>query len=293
MINNYFGLFFKEIKYGAHITALIGPSLLLVMTLLLNVEINFYALLLSYIIPLIVYSFNYHSELDKDIFTDREKVEYLEKRKKISIYLLTLLITLLIALMVMISSIQLMFFMAVIIFGGITYTYFFKALTRKIIGFKSIYATTLWAWYGTFFIVILYSIQPDLLIFCMFVFMFLRLFGNAIFFDIKDIESDKKSSLLTIPIVAGTDNSIRAINWINALSIIVLIVGIVTEILPLYAISLILFSAYSYYYANSGATADKRHLLNNTYVLADAEFLLWPLVLALSKAIFYSAGLTS
>lgn len=282
---NIYTLFLKELKYGAHITALIGPSLMLVMIILTNTEINLLALILAYIIPLIVYSYNYQSEMDDDLTTNSEKVEYLKNRKKKFPYLIHFYCIIAVILIAVMANINILMFLFIIVTGGILYTLIFKILTRYIVGFKSIYTTALWAYYSTFFIIFLYSMKVNLFTLFIFIFMFLKLFSNAIFFDIKDMQSDKNNGLKTIPIILGKEKTITIINIINVTSIILLIVGIYIGVFPTYTIALSIFFLYTYYYSNRGKNADQQQLLNYTYVMADAEYFFWPIVLIISKIV--------
>jgi 4-hydroxybenzoate polyprenyltransferase len=288
MISNIYSVIKKEIVYGGHITALIGPSLLISMLILFNKEINIYAIIISYLIPLIVYSFNYQQEFKNDIITNPDKVEYLQSKNKIFPYLMLFYIGLSILILILLNNINILFFMLIIFTGGILYTIIFKVLTRNIPGFKSIYATFIWAYYGTFFAVFLYSLNFNYLIIIIFLFMFLKLFANAIFFDVKDIEADKNEGLKTIPIILGKNRTMTFINIINVISLILLLIGIITGELPIYSIVLALFFFYTYFYSNNGIKADIKTLLKYTYILADAEFFFWPIVLLISKIVYYN-----
>lgn len=276
----------NEIKYGAHITALIGPSLMIVISILKDLQLNVYALALSYIIPLIVYTYDYQIARNKDVSTNKEKHEYLNIKNKVFPIIIIAYIAISIVLIMAIGNNKILLFILIIIIGGILYTTIFKVLTRYIPGFKSIYATGLWTYFGTFFCVFLYSMAIDLFIIFILIFMFIKLFANSIFFDIKDIESDGENKLKTIPIILGKDKTIKFINFINILSLITLIVGIWIGALPIYAIALSVFFIYTYYYSNKGRNSDKSQLLKHTYITADAEYFFWPIVLIISKIIY-------
>ena len=71
----------NEFIYGAHYLSLGYPALFLSLIILLDLPINYIVLIVTYLIPLIIYSFNYQKELDKDVITNPEKVKYLKKRK--------------------------------------------------------------------------------------------------------------------------------------------------------------------------------------------------------------------
>jgi len=289
MINSFnrpFNRIRNEIIYGGHIISLDSPAFLLTIIILQDLPINIMGLIIAYLITLIVYSYNYQSELDTDILSDPQRVDFLGKRKKIYPILLCMDITLLIILSLMLFNYGFFIFALIILAGGILYTIVFKVLTRYIPIFKSIYSTAIWAYSGAFFWLFFYSLQLSYFYFFMLIFIFMRMFVNIAFFDIKDIDSDKEENLKTLPIIFGKKNAIKVLNAINLLSIILLIIFIYLNIIPFYAISLSLFFLYEYYYLKKSENADKKSLLTNTYVIADAEFIFWPIILILSKIIY-------
>ena len=59
-----------EITYGGYLSALGSPCLIISTSLILNIKIDIPILLISYLLPLIVYSFDYYKDIDKDIKND-------------------------------------------------------------------------------------------------------------------------------------------------------------------------------------------------------------------------------
>lgn len=282
---NHISWLTKELIYGAHLTALISPAFIITVSTLQNIKINYISLIIAYLIPLIVYSYNYQKELDNDAITDPDKVNYLRKKEKVFSLILGLYIALLIILTIVSANYGFFVFMIIILTGGILYTIVFKVLTKTIPGFKSIYVTMIWAYAGTFYVVFLNSLEFTTFYVIIFLFIFLKMLINVVFFDIKDINRDRMEQLKTLPILIGKLNTITLLNILNILALILLIYSIYINILPLYASSLSLFFIYTLYYVNKGKSASEKELLKYTYVLADAEFVLWPVVLIIGKII--------
>jgi 4-hydroxybenzoate polyprenyltransferase len=289
-IKNILRNLWDEFVYGAHLTALASAALVLSVIILLNIEINLLAIITAYLTTFIVYSFNYLKELDDDILTDPSKVSFLNQRINKYKFIISAYIILDIVLLLLSFSIYgnfgFIIFILILLSGGILYTIVFKVLTKYIPGFKSIYCTGLWAYAGTFYVTFFYSETFSLFYGFMFIFMFMKLLINAIFFDIKDMNSDKKNGLKTIPILLGKSRTILLLTVFNILSLIILFYSVYANYIPTYGISLAIFSIYTEYYLLKGLTSDQKDIVKYTYVMADAEFIFWPLVIFIGKILF-------
>lgn len=75
-----------EIVYGGYLAALGSPCLIISTCLILNINIDIPILLISYLLPLIIYSYDYYKDIDKDIKNNSERAIFL-KKKPINIHL--------------------------------------------------------------------------------------------------------------------------------------------------------------------------------------------------------------
>lgn len=173
-----------------------------------------------------------------------------------------------------------------IIIGGILYTVAFKGVTRKIPFFKNIYTALTWSMGGTFFIIFYYSLDITASFLLIFVFIFLRVLINIIFFDLKDIEADSKQSLKTLPAILGKRNSINFLYILNLFSFLPLWVGIYFKLLPVFSFMLIIFYFYDFYYIKKSEKLEGEDLHNISHKMADSEFVLWPVLLMFSRIVF-------
>mgnify|MGYP000052318336 CR=1 FL=1 len=80
----------------------------------------------------------------------------------------------------------------------------------------------------------------------LFLFVFLRWIINTAFFDVKDIEADKKDNLKTFPVVLGNKNFLRFIHILNLFSFSPIIIGVYFDTLPSFTLALCLFYFYSF-----------------------------------------------
>ncbi|WP_424357409.1 UbiA family prenyltransferase [Methanocella sp. MCL-LM] len=275
--------FRNEVIYGGHITALIGPSFVLISIIILELPLNYTSLMVAYLIPLLVYSYNYQKELEIDKLTNSDKTRYLSDRNRVFPYLFYTYLILTIVLSVLINSLSFIIFLAIIFTGGILYTIIFKRLASIVPAFKNVFSTAVWAYSGTFFNIFLYSLTLDVMFIFLFVFIYLKIFINNVFFDIKDMATDKQEGLMTIPIMIGKKNTYYLLSLLNVISLIILIYSVYTSIVPLYTISLGVFSLYTQYYLIKGNSTAGKDLLKYTYIISDAEFILWPIALFIGK----------
>lgn len=280
---NIFRQFYNEFIYGAHLTALIGPSIIIIPIVFLDLPVNTIALLIAYLIPLIVYSYDYQKEIDKDAQTNSEKSKYLYKRKRVFPLIFSIYLFLTIILITTIFDINFFIFLLIVLTGGILYTTIFKRLSKNIPAFKNIYTTAIWAYFGTFFVIFLYKIFPNSLLLVLFIFTYLKILINNVFFDIKDISADKNEGLKTLPIILGKANTIYLLSALNVIALLILLCSVYFEVVPFFGISLSLFFFYTQYYLIKGLTVENKMLLNYTYIISEAEFGLWPIVLIISK----------
>ena len=277
----------NEFIFGGYLTSLGLPAFVLSVSILLNSSIDWPVLAIAYLTPLIVYSYNYYGELERDLATNPERAMYL--RKKVSLYpfILGAYFLLLGLLLVEFANPVMIIFVLILLFCGIFYTLLFKDMTKDIPGFKGVYIASVWALAGAFIFNFHYQLSWGLFSVLIFLFIFLRGIINVTFFDIKDIASDAAHGLKTLPVLLGRERTLAFLHLLNVLAFIPLVVGVYLGIIPLYGLSLLVFYFYDLYYLKKAGTINKKDLRVLSYTLADAEFILWPLMLIIGRAIFF------
>lgn len=275
----------NEITYGGYFAALCSPAFVLFTASLMNIKVDLPILVISYILPLIVYSYDYYKDIDKDIQENSKRASFLKKKAKKYPYVLSFYLILLISLLIMFFNFNLIIFIILLITTGILYNIAFKDLTKKIPLFKNIYTALTWALGGTFFPIIYYSLNISPLITIVFLVIFIRCLNNIIFFDLKDIENDKKQKLKTLPVILGKNTTIKFLHSLNIISLILIVLGVYFKAIPSFAISLMFLGIYSFYYITKAEKKNKRELETLSHTLADFEFIIWPLILIIAKII--------
>lgn len=277
--------FKKEIIYGGYIPALVGPALVITTSILTKTDLTLSILLISYLIPLMVYSYDYYKDMDKDQDTNAERAKYFNKKSNIYPYILLSYLLFLIILLIF-SNWTMIWFILMLILVGILYTLGLKKFTQKIPAFKNLYTILIWSLAGTFSIPFFNSLQINLTYLLIFLFFYLKMLPNTIFFDLKDIKSDRKEGLKTIPVILGKEKTLKFLKLLNLISFIPVFVGIYLKILPVFTIIMLTFLFYSYYYLDKTGKIPDKEMKMDSYILADVEFILWPFILILGSFLF-------
>ncbi len=269
--------------YNAHLISLGAVGIAATFLLLINESILIFPLLIIYLLTLISLLHDRLKEREVDYLTNPERTKKLEKYFKnanIIIFASFCLIFAILFLNKREDSLIFIIFLFLLIF---LYTKFFKKLTRKIIGFKNIYFSLIVAFLLIFISLYYFYNFLNFTFLIIFLFVFLRMYVNTVFLDIKDIESDKKHNLKTFPIVFGPQKTIFFLKIITLISGLLIIFGVVLKIIPIHSLMLLFVVPYAFYYFEKSKKKENFYLVN--YVLADAEFILWPISIIIGKII--------
>lgn len=266
--------------------ALGSPCLIISTCLILNIHLDIPILLISYLLPLIVYSYDYYKDIDEDIKNNSERAIFLKKKAKNYPYLFSFYIILLLSLLILYANINLIIFITAIIMGGFVYNFLLKELTKKIPAFKNIFTATTWALGGAFFPLLYDSLDMNISFLIIFSVIFLRCVINVIFFDFKDIDNDKLNGLKTLPVIFGKRTTINILKAINIIAFIPLILGIYLDIINITGLFLLIFLFFGYFYISKANSNSSNELESSAHTLADSEFILWALLLIVISFIF-------
>ncbi len=277
---------FNEFVYGGHLPSL-GCALGFMgsIMIILDLPLAWQPILILYLISQIIYTYNHFKELKDDADTNPERVKYLEKRVRYFPLILFSYALLLLGTIIIFTNWQIFLYIAILVLGGILYTVYLKKLTSKIICFKNLYISFSWA-LAVFIPFLYYSLSFKYFFLFFFFFVFFRVILNTIFFDIKDIEEDKKKNLKTLPAITGKRKSLRVLHIINLISFIPIIIGILIEKVPFFVIILVLLYFYSFYYLLEAQKLSSERIRRFSYIMVDGEYYFWPLLLLIAKSIF-------
>ncbi len=272
-----------ELVHGGHVAALVLPSIVIAIALARNDPLNLPILAISYLGPLIVYSYNYYGELEKDRLTMPDRTSYLEKKAKAYPVLISAYVGLMAAAVVLYQGDiwKLGIIVGILLAAGILYTLCLKRLTRYVPGFKTYFVTGEWALAAVLMYATYANDAPATLLLAAFCFVFLRVLINVIFSDLKDIRSDSNDGLKTIPVVLGWNGTIRLLYLLNLASPLPLVISALAGWVPGIVLVLIVFIMYDFYYLRHAKISGEASMKLKDYAFADYEFILWPWAIAI------------
>lgn len=275
---------FRRFVYGAHLFSLSNLAIVLTVVLLLGLQFDIVILLIPYLITQVIYSYNHRRELVYDLSSNPERTEFVAGKPHTAVLQLNIYIGLLVFFLLL-SNVSTILLSIFILFGGIAYTEFFKEfVSKKITGLKSVYTCIFWSAL-IFFIPSFYMVEITLFFLYFGTFLFIRGMTNTAFTDIKDIESDKERGLKTYAVKFGKSGVIKFLSILNLISLIPLFIGVYLGAIPLYGLVLGFFVFYSMYYLYRGSKIEGKELRSLSYVIVDGEYILWPIILVITKLI--------
>jgi 4-hydroxybenzoate polyprenyltransferase len=170
----------------------------------LNVSMNITLLLAVFLSTFSVYSLNRLTDMEEDSVNIPERGAYIQGKEKILLIycVLSYLVALILGWLVNPGTVIVLLFPLIIgIFYSIEVSHKVPRF-KNIPGMKNIIVTLSWT-VGAVFIPLVCKYPGILDTAMLFFFFFIKLFINAISFDIRDIEGDKKNGVKTIPVLLG------------------------------------------------------------------------------------------
>jgi len=280
-VDKFFKFAKNEFIYGGHLPAWGAVSLVLTSIFLLSIEISWVLLAVAYLIFYIIYAYDKLRDLESDFLTNQDRTEHTKKVIRYLPLIIGLSIGAVAILLINSNHFAVAILGFLLVISGLLYTEYLKTLTRKIIGFKTFYVSFVWSMLPVL-VILFYDLSVDASFLVVFGFIFLRAIVNTVFFDIKDIESDKIHGLKTIPVVLGKKNSLLFIHIVNLISFSPLVYGVYYKLLPSFSLSLLIFYFYSFYYLRL-AKNPNTNIQKLSYIMVDGESLFWPFVLLLFR----------
>ena len=271
----------NEFIHGGHLIALSASAIALSAMILIDMLIRWEFLLIIYLGTYCIYNYDHYFGLDADLPNNSDRVSHLKKYHKLIPIIIVVYGIIFFFLLAWFGDLKSLLFGGLLLLSGLFYTSKVKKMTSKIVGFKNFYTAL------SFSLLIIFtgvycSYPLNYSLFLLFLFVLLRLFIDTSFCDIKDIESDRKQNLLTLPIYLGEQRFLFILHIINFLSFVLIFIGILMNILPLFSVFLFFFYIYCAYYLYKSKRHDVDiHFISN--VIVDGEQMLWPLILILGK----------
>ncbi|RLI96040.1 MAG: hypothetical protein DRP00_05940 [Candidatus Aenigmatarchaeota archaeon] len=244
----------NEFIYGGHFTAFTITLFPVSVSILIGTPLDFKWIFPVYLGCYGAYLFNRFEELGEDIRTNPERSKYLESRRaNLPFYIVSSIALMFIIPIILQDYTTLSFFLLLTVLS-LAYSTHLKNLTKKVPCFKNFYLALM---FTLLCLLPFFKYQKplsDSSIFLLF-FIFSRIFVNSAFSDFKDIESDKKKELLTLPVMTP-GKARKILSSITIFSFLILSLGILMKLVPTYFFSLSLVTIYSLIYLNISTTQE-------------------------------------
>ncbi len=279
-----FDFIWDEIVHGGHWGSLSAPAVVLSSMYIIG-DIRWELLVIAYLAIQAIYTYNHYKEIEKDELSNAPRVKHLRRYIEYLPLITACYGIGFFSLLFYFANRLALYFGSFLFLLGILFTHGGKHVTASIPVFKTVYASLCWGMI-IIFVAIYCNYSLDLRIFLLFVFVFLRFTVDTIFFDIKDVEADKRHGLLTMPVIfENKAKCLKFLHTVNFLSVLPIVVGVVFDIFPVFTISLTLTVIYAFIYLEKSKQKDA-DILSISYILVDGEYVFWPFYLLVGKIFF-------
>jgi len=279
-------LIVDEFLYGGHLQSLGAASIVFVSVTFLSIKISWDVLFITYLIFYSFYLYNRYKEIDIDYQTNKKRTEHIRIYFKKIPVLLTVITALIFVGLIHFSNYRALLFVMMLLFLGFLYSLVSKKITRVIPFFKNFYVSAFFSVIVFFpFIYYSYSLSSFSIksAFLLAGFVYLKAFLIQIFLDIKDIKTDQKEKLITLPVLIKKKGAINflligyiVLGTIISISLLMIFSYVSLKIILFFTLVL-LFDLYSI------------NLIKNSnyfgYLLGSGEFLFWSVLIIAGRTI--------
>lgn len=272
-----FNIINKEFLYAGHILSLGAAAVAYMSCLLFNLPVSLSAIISIYFFVQPIYWIDRQAGLMHDTEDNKERSLYLQQLSHWFIPFMCVVYISSFAIITLGTGKYISFGLGIFLFvAGAMYHSWFKQVTKYIPAFKDYFVGIFFVFFAIYIYV--YTKTPIMNIspFIFFLYIFLRTILIQVFFDLKDIESDKKQGLKTYPVLLGKKKVLHSLMIINALSFFPIMYGMFYEFFP--PISSVLIIPHIIYHII--LTQEKNHPSYMHYVYMGFEYIIAALVLS-------------
>lgn len=249
-----FNKIFNEIIYGGHMPALDTSAMVFTTTLILGFIPTIDLIVAAYLFTFGSYTLNRVRESEGDALSNPERTKFILGRTKYVNHVIFLCYVGSLSIAIARST---TFFAALM--APLLLSYLYNIGSKKfvpVIGtstlkekflVKNIVVSAGWG-LVVFLTLIYYNGNLSTTVFSVFIFIFLRVFVNTVFCDIRDVKSDSAVGMRTIPIVFGVKKTKYFLLVVNTFSGIFVFFAVLAGFLPPMAHIVNLLTIFGYYY---------------------------------------------
>ena len=141
---------------------------------------------------------------------------------------------------------------------------------KDIFAVKSLIVALSWTVGNTFLPIVNFNMNP-MVLFMVFYLFFIKSFINTVLFDVMDVEGDKKTGTMTIPVVIGASNTIKLLLVLNSTLLMLIYAALLYGLFQILLVPLIFCIIYGYLYIMF-FSHNKNRL--NMDIMVDGEWIL-------------------
>lgn len=237
----------NELVYGSHFISLAGSSISVTGALLIGIRLTWPVPAIFYLLLQVGFFYNRYKDFRKDDLTNPERTQHVKRYIRylpIIIFFYSVVFT---SILVCYGSLRSIVVGLVMLLLALVYSVIAKDITRRILLFKELYFAACWGLL-ILLLALFYSEPISTPVILLSVFVSLRIFLATSLFDIKDIVSDRNEESKTLPVLIGEKRAYSFLTLLSFLAFIPLGTGILLDVFPSYAFSLILTIPYTLFY---------------------------------------------
>lgn len=273
-------MLWNEFIYGGHLCSLSAPCAVYAAAHLASFHVSWQFLAICYLGTESIYMLDHTNGAGTDANSNPGRSAYLAggismRRVMVGVFALGAF-----ALVLQRQSCAAAIWTIVLLGAGLGYGVFFKGLTSRIPMFKDFFAACMFAAlipFAAAYEAIPWTDAMSLATLLVFIWLFI----DIAVFDTRDLIADSERNIRTLAVVVGKRRCIRLLHWLNIVSGMILVAGIVFTLFPLHTAGLLLCMPYSYVYLR--LAGEKQIPIWLFDVMIDGAWVTWLLFLWIGR----------
>lgn len=246
-IRSFFNKFLSFLSISSLFIAIIAFLVPYFAFMLYEVKFNFQLLIASFLIIFAIYNINKLTDLKEDSVNVPERVGFIEKNKRFVVWATIASFIAALSLSFLQSPISIFIILFPFCMGIIYSIKIYNFRLKDITGVKNIVVVLSWVVLGAF-LPLTVSFCDYTIMLLIFYFFFIKLFINAVVFDVRDIEGDRMNGVRTIPVFFGRHKTKNLLLGLNSTLLIWLAFSYAMGFFRQYVLVLIFCIFYGYLY---------------------------------------------
>lgn len=274
------------VVHSSFFVGLVGVSMVITTSVLLSLPVKLELLAIVFLVPFALYNFNRSTDVEEDIISHPERTEFVKQYQNhlklfaVLSYILGVAIAFYLSIKVGILTLA---YTAMVMLYSISWIPISSYdRLKEILVVKNATVAAAWAMFVTFLPVAYLQSTLEASVGVIFGFIFLKVFGNTVTFDVRDIEGDRSEGIITVPVRLGVKKTKYVLTVVNWTAFLILILSVFSSILPDIAYLVSGVTIYTQMYINQIGKMDMNKIAD---ILADGEYIIMCILVSLGVLI--------